>query len=360
MASSKILVGPAIETMHRLEASSVQCIVTSPPYYGLRSYGGLVAQFGGDPDCDHQWDTSEVVLRITGGLSDKQLSNPGSVTEPVGATRCGLCGMWVGELGSEPDPQDYIAHLVEVFRAARRVLHHTGLLWIVIGDSYVGSGRGPTGHNGIGNQSHRQGFVGGRGVAPSRARGLKPKDLMMIPARLAIALQEDGWYLRSDIIWAKPNPMPSSVRDRPTLSHEHILMLSKSRRYYYNQDAIREQSGANRRNVWNIIVRGTRYNHTATFPEALVEPMILAGSRPGDTVLDPFCGIGTTGLVALRHGRDFIGIDLSYESAQVANARILAMNEAKLVRSGRKVWHQLPIPTEDEHELRGADVSELS
>ncbi|AIQ99641.1 putative methyltransferase [Citrobacter freundii] len=276
----------------------VQMCVTSPPYFGLRSY-------------------------LQDGHPDKHL-----------------------EIGREVTTRAYIRDLVEVFRAVREVLVDDGTLWIVIGDTYAATRtwQAPSTRGGPKHAAAQQGAGGMR-----TGDGLKPKDMMGIPWALAFALRRDGWYLRQDIVWAKPNPMPESVSDRCTRSHEYLFLLAKNRRYYFDQDAIREPSvdsrgpgntrpvsappgerasgsnanlrgslhkiGArstrNRRDVWTIASKPFRGGHFAVFPDTLVTPCILAGSRIGDTVLDPFMGSGTTAVAALRLQRNFIGCELN-------------------------------------------------
>lgn len=318
---NSILQGDCLEVLQSLPDNSVQCCVTSPPYYGLRSY-------------------------IPDGHEDKPL-----------------------EIGTEGTPQEYIAKLVQVFREVRRVLRHDGTLWLNIGDSYASSDKADsTGferlHTWSGDGQERSAgekTKGAKGRAPT-AKGFKPKDLMMIPARLAIALQEDGYYLRSDIIWHKPSAMPESVTDRPTNDYEHVFLLAKSERYYYDCDAIREahQSGCddvgstwkerktngtpthyglqsvaqfhdtlgkhplgrNKRAVWSINTQPLSMAHFATMPPKLVEPCILAGSKAGDVILDPFCGAGTVPLVAIKHHRHYIGIELNPAYITLINKRI--------------------------------------
>lgn len=267
-AAAKIIVGDNRETLASLPDGSVQTCVTSPPYWGLRDYG-----------------------------QDEQI-------------------------GLEESPDDYVAEMVAVFREVRRVLADDGTLWLNLGDSYL------------------------------------DKSLVGIPWRVAFALQADGWCLRSDIIWHKPNPMPESVTDRPTKSHEHIFLMSKSPKYFYDHEAIREQASQdlgnsqirfggskygdsddpkfatksgnvyemnglrNRRDVWTISTQGYPGAHFAVYPPALIEPCILAGSREGDTVLDPFSGSGTTGMVALRHGRNYVGLELNPDYAELSRERI--------------------------------------
>lgn len=309
---------------HLMEAGSVQTCVTSPPYFGLRDYG-------------HD-----------------------------------------GQIGLEDTPDAYVARIVEVFRAVRRVLADDGTLWLNLGDSYSRSpakgGSGPNGKNeskwGYGSaQNAKDGSsdkMVGRGDRPgTRTGGLGEKQLLGIPWRVAFALQADGWYLRQDIIWHKPNPMPESVRDRCTKSHEYIFLFSKRPRYYFDSDAIKEPavggwngsqfhtgktathqlnrasvkrggfSGKtgdaafravtetrNKRSVWTVTTKPFKGAHFATFPPDLIEPCILAGSRPGDTVLDPFGGAGTTALVAERHGRNSVLCELNPEYVAIAEGRL--------------------------------------
>lgn len=299
--------GDALTVLRTLPARSVHCCVTSPPYFGLRDYGVK------------------------------------------------------GQLGLERSPDEYVARLVEVFGEVRRVLRDDGTLWLNLGDSYaVGKqgradgGRPEKGRGWAEYQYQENGFR--QRQAPD---GLKPKDLLGIPWRVAFALQADGWYLRSDIIWHKPNPMPESVRDRPTKGHEYLFLLAKGERYYYDAEAIRENSppckpsefgrkvasayglakltgnmapgvkwgsngGRNRRTVWTVTPATFREAHFATFPPALIEPCILAGSPVGGTVLDPFSGAGTTGLVAAQHDRSYVGIELNRKYVAMSRRRIKA------------------------------------
>lgn len=319
--------GDALEVLSTLETGTVQTIVTSPPYYGLRDYGTA------------------------------------------------------GQLGQEDTPAQYLDALVRVFREARRVLKDNGTLWLNLGDSYAGAGKGPSN-----NGAHRN--MNPLASAPTHwlsiPEGLKPKDLLGIPWRAAFALQADGWYLRQDIIWHKPNPMPESVTDRCTKAHEYVFLLTKSERYYYDHDAIKEQPrpdprgaglhngyapagqaphrgglncgvkhrttdkqrghgrrhagfndrwdaltkaeqaalGRNKRSVWTVATRPYPEAHFATYPPQLIEPCILAGSRPGDTVLDPFNGSGTTGEVALRLDRCYVGIEINPEYVTLTQRRL--------------------------------------
>ncbi len=302
----RILFGDCVESLRGLDAQSIQTCVTSPPYFGLRDYG-----------VD-------------------------------------------GQIGLEQTPDEYVAKLVAVFREVRRVLKDDGTLWLNLGDSYaanrsyqVGSTKGGAKH------SPAQDALG----ASTVPEGLKPKDLIGIPWRVAFALQSDGWYLRQDIIWHKPNPMPESVRDRCTKAHEYIFLLSKSERYFFDSEAMREPSAGwpiggaktrgktgyatasgagkspqrdsngglggdgqtrNRRSVWTVATKPFKGAHFATFPPDLIEPCILAGSKPGDVVLDPFGGAGTTGLVARKHGRNAVLCELNPEYANLAEERLAA------------------------------------
>lgn len=296
--------GDALETLAAMPAESAQMCVTSPPYWGLRDYGAD------------------------------------------------------GQIGLEPTPEQFVSRLVEVFREVRRVLKDDGTLWLNLGDSYAGSwgnqgrkeGRGTQRPiNGPMLQQFRKASAPAHAVncdmdedcscgvedAPKyperRNTGswvrdhptLKPKDLIGVPWRVAFALQADGWFLRSDIIWHKPNPMPESVRDRPTKAHEYLFLLAKSERYHYDAAAVCEQpSGRNRRTVWTVPTRPFFGAHFATFPPDLIEPCILAGSRPGDVVLDPFNGAGTTGLVSYMHGRQYVGIELNPEYVEITRKRL--------------------------------------
>ncbi len=289
-ANYSIVSGDCLEEMRKMAEGSVNCCVTSPPYFGLRDYG-----------VD-------------------------------------------GQMGLEQTPDEYVALLVAVFHEARRVLRDDGTLWLNLGDSYAGGGHG--GH------SDNKAAIGVTGPRYNKPVGLKSKDLIGIPWRVAFALQADGWYLRQDIIWVKPNAMPESVTDRCTKSHEYVFLLSKSQSYYYDNEAVKEpavsvgripggnlkvdasrnDSGSdmtvpvapmrNKRSVWTISTRPFKGAHFATFPEKLVEPCILAGCPSGGTVLDPFMGSGTTLAVAKRLGRNSVGIDLNHDYCEIARKRI--------------------------------------
>ena len=314
-------------TLHHADArhlptpnESSDCVVTSPPYWGLRDYG-LGGWVGGDADCDH----AKTVARHDGGRqningfhgSSKADSDKGIIQYANHCPKCDAIRESEG-IGLEPTPDLYVQNMVEVFREVWRVLKPTGTVWLNLGDSYVG-----TGHKGEYTAPKYSAGRNGQAIAlNNKVNGLKSKDLVGVPWRVAFALQADGWYLRSDIIWSKINPMPESVQDRPTKAHEYIFLLTKSPRYYYDTEAIQETTGANKRSVWAIATQPYPEAHFATYPEKLVEPCILAGCPLGGVVLDPFVGSGTTMAVAQRLGRKGVGTDLSTEYLALASKRL--------------------------------------
>jgi DNA modification methylase len=292
----KILQGDCIETLQKLDDKSINTCITSPPYWGLRNYNDEKKQ-----------------------------------------------------LGMEDTPEEFVDNLVKVFREVKRVLRDDGTVWLNLGDSYSSGGRTTTT-----NQSLRGDKDYGV-TRPKPSKGIKPKDLIGIPWRVALALQQDGWYLRQDIIWHKPNPMPESVKDRCTKAHEYIFLLSKSPKYYFDNEAIKEdgvikagtkgakgskerqnQKGVNarppeykiydgkrnKRSVWTVTTKPFKGAHFATFPMDLIEPCVLAGCPEGGTVLDPFGGSGTTGIVAVNHNRHAVLCELNQEYIDLAKKRI--------------------------------------
>jgi DNA modification methylase len=425
-----------LETLRRLPDESVHCMVTSPPYWGLRDYSGEPQVWGGDADCDHEWgemgrphhpnQVEQTKWKSAEAAGKGQTAGSGQL--------CQKCGAWLGQFGLEPTPQMYTEHLVEIFREIRRVLRDDGTCWLNLGDSYAGSGpsgasyqsettKRRAGKKQDGNFSLSKRLVE-RGLTydnkkPVPPPGLKSKDLVGIPWRSAFALQDDGWYLRSEIIWHKPNPLPESVRDRVTRAHEHIFMFAKKAKYFYDHDAIKEPlamtpqrrltprsgmrheamrpdkkydyeisdepqqqgpaNGRNKRSVWTVTPKPYRGAHFAVFPPELIEPCVLAGTsekgccpmcgnpweRATETeaerdwredlvevaeeqpakrrkvagwhptcgcpehepipckVLDPFSGSGTTGVVCLDHGRDYVGLDINSDYRDLAVARLL-------------------------------------
>lgn len=324
-----ILHGNNIETLKTIPDEAVDCCITSPPYYGLRDYG-TGTWVGGDPDCPHKRLSKYSENTITGHAQEELIGNVG---DAIYKTVCPLCGAVREDkqVGLEETPEEYIKRLVGIFKEVKRVLKKEGTLWVNIGDSYAGNGHGM---NADGSE---------------KLYGYKAKDLIGIPWLLAFALRNDGWYLRQDIIWHKPNPMPESVKDRCTKSHEYIFLLSKSPRYYFDYEAIQEtattgesvrdknadgerfSSGLhvygeggkrNKRDVWSVSPAHYKEAHFATFPEELIEPMILAGCPKNGIVLDPFMGSGTTGAVAVLNKRHYIGCELNQEYIKMANRRI--------------------------------------
>lgn len=327
-----------------LKDATVQCCVTSPPYYGLRDYG-TAKWIGGDPECSHKRDSK---VSKSGETGSDNVS--GGIGDAIYKDICPKCGAIRkdDQIGLEPTPDEYVAKLVSVFREVKRVLKDDGTLWLNLGDSYAGN-------NSRASNGGRAGYGTPReGVFNRGGEGIKDKDLIGIPWSVAFALRADGWYLRSDIIWSKPNPMPESVKDRPTKAHEYLFLLAKSQKYYYDAEAIKDPSKepednrgergnrkrfpteqvagirgpgiypmANKRSVWTINTQPFKGAHFAVMPEKLVEPCVLAGSRPGDLILDPFAGSGTVGVVAQKLGRSFIGIELNPEYVKLAESRLL-------------------------------------
>lgn len=390
-----LLVGDAAEMLRTLPEASVQCCVTSPPYWGLRDYGTARWEGGDDPACRH------VVGEIRTGLGMEKLSEryrgggkkAGETKEITATGQCPQCGAVRidHQIGLEPTPEAFVERLVGVFREVWRVLKDDGTLWMNLGDSYASNAGGydASGSRGV-TSSKRLSAATMAAVMKHQGRkpidGLKPKDLVGIPWMVAFALRADGWYLRQDIIWHKPNPMPESVTDRCTKAHEYLFLLTKSQRYYYDAEAIKEPvngtanprgngvnpkaryktpdgwdtskgegghgsfhkngrekgmvkaprskqnesfsaavSGLldtrNKRSVWTVGTEGFAAAHFATYPPNLIRPCIRAGSRPGDVVLDPFGGSGTTGQVALEEGRRAVLIELNPEYAALCRKR---------------------------------------
>lgn len=403
--SVRIINGDCLDEMKTLPDESVHCCVTSPPYWGLRDYGTATWE-GGDADCEHRGrpmprqDTHGAGIEHGrfGATRGTQPSKKAYVIPVRAACRCGATRV-DAQLGLEASPAEYVEKIVAVFREARRVLRDDGTLWLNLGDSYSNDTKWGGSSGGKNQHSADGGYQGqrvrrGNDCDPKRGpaapgqpyqqfpSGLKPKDLVGIPWRVAFALQADGWYLRQDIIWAKPNAMPESVRDRCTKSHEYLFLLAKSEKYYCDMESIKEPSteanrqsrlerdsdksaptekvngirvrspagwktgpGAhgsihnegreqevtyaeidgskrNKRSVWTVATQPLKEAHFATFPPALIEPCILAGCPVGGTVLDPFGGAGTTGLVADRLQRDAILIELNGDYSRMAAERI--------------------------------------
>ncbi len=300
-----VIEGDCRQVLATLPDASVHCVVTSPPYWGLRDYGTGTWE-GGDAGCDHS--PEQRGGRFASPVSDKQRSNTGSGTASARDCPCGARRI-DQQIGLEPSLDAYVAEMVAVFREVRRVLRDDGTLWLNLGDAYVS--HKPRGNATLsqseGFGSYAAAFAGAQNAIDLRGKGHKDKDLMMIPARVALALQDDGWWLRSDIIWAKPNPMPESVTDRPTSAHEHVFLLTKAPRYFFDAEAVREAAtgrtdtssypvhtpgqegivktfgkdglvGRNIRNVWEIATAPFPEAHFATFPPELAERCIKAGT----------------------------------------------------------------------------------
>lgn len=297
MNTAKILVGDAVARLRELSDGSVRTCVTSPPYWGLRDYGND------------------------------------------------------GQLGLEPTPQEFVENLCQVFDEVWRVLADDGTVWVNLGDTYANNG------GSVQPQRDNSGATGGFERPKSIGNAIKAKDLVGIPWRFAFAMQDRGWYLRQDIIWAKPNPMPESVTDRCTKSHEYVFLLTKNPRYYFDHEAIKEPAihandrrngkgrhtytgkraendglvqqsfvtvndTRNKRSVWTVNTKAYKEAHFAVYPTELIEPCVKAGSAVGDTVLDPFSGSGTTGEVALKLGRNYVGCELNPDYAKLSEKRI--------------------------------------
>jgi site-specific DNA-methyltransferase (cytosine-N4-specific) len=354
---NKVYWGDCRDSMRqmKLEGIKVQTCVTSPPYYGLRDYG-TGTWIGGDETCSHKRDSKYSDKTIT-GHANKDLT----VGDAIYKTICPKCGAVRKDLqiGLEETPQEFIDNLVEVFACVWDILADDGTLWVNLGDTYSAGGRGGGQEGGI--QQGNKGSITGEVFSTWKVEGYRPKNLLGMPWRLAFALQDFGWNLRQDIIWHKPNPMPESVKDRCTKSHEYIFLLSKKQHYYFDYLAIQEPSKevsleraksswnpsklnisidgpknesfdsmgdrwvkemANKRDVWTVNTKSYKGAHFATYPEELIEPMILAGSRAGDIVLDPFFGSGTTGQVSQALGRKWIGCELNKDYEKLQNERI--------------------------------------
>lgn len=343
-----IKIGDCREVLKTLPSKSINCVVTSPPFWGLRDYQTGV-WIGGDPNCPHMRTTKigKTVKTITG---HQTIHDHGiGVGDAIYKSECPKCGALRkdAQLGLEETPTKFTENLVKVFREVHRVLKDDGTLWLNLGDSYSGSGKGSS--NSLNKEHHHLEGIHSK-IVPN---GLKEKDLVGIPWRVAFALQADGWYLRQDIIWHKPNPMPESVKDRCTKSHEYIFLFSKNKNYYYDNEAIKEKatdwgtrdrvngkyhnegtglqphSGLeksyetkNKRSVWTVNTKPYKEAHFAVFPTELIEPCIKAGCPKGGTVLDPFGGSGTTGLVADRLGLDAVIIELNKDYINIANDRV--------------------------------------
>lgn len=395
----ELICGDALEVLRNAGDGQVRCVVTSPPYWGLRDYKTGRWE-GGDPTCKHRYANAQRGTNTDGSFSTER-SFEGGARPTLGSCRwCGAVRV-DQQVGLEPSVDLYVQRLVEVFREVRRVLTDDGTVWLNLGDSYVtrprGNRKGDPSTSSLTNPQRqeqvyphnvdwrvRNGRPDGDVKAALNHTVLKHKDLIGVPWRVAFALQADGWWLRSDVVWHKLNALPESVKDRPTRAHEFLFLLTKSDRYFYDHEAIKEPAAwtahprrvvdntpgeaarppgtaphtglrttglapvipirkndstesaevrgqnhkrtagfqarwdtdpdkpklRNKRDVWSLTSEPYRKAHFAVMPTKLVEPCVLAGTQPNDLVLDPFCGSGTVGVVALRHGRRFVGVDL--------------------------------------------------
>ena len=326
--------GDCLASLKTMESESVNTCVTSPPYYGLRDYG-TGTWIGGDPNCPHRRMSKKSDATITG---HKNFDAMLGVGDAIYKTTCPLCGAVRvdDQVGLEETPEQYIENLVHVFREVRRVLKDDGTLWLNLGDSYAGSRKGQA-QDGMNDLLNKKTKGLKLDIQDLVEIGYKQKDLMGIPWRVAFALQADGWYLRQDIIWHKPNPMPEPVQDRCTKAHEYIFLLSKSQYYYFDAAAIKEESvvdaseNRNKRSVWSVPTRAYHGSHFAVFPPDLIEPCILAGCPPGGATLDPFGGSGTTAGVAMKLNRKAILCELNQEYVGIMEQRIQEIvNEKKV------------------------------
>ena len=355
----KFLQGDVFDKIKELEDNSIDCVVTSPPYWGLRDYG-TASYEGGDPDCKHT---------ITDGIVDnknnKLIERPDRASDKKNCVKCGAKRI-DKQLGLEPTYQEHIQNIVELFKVIKPKLKDSATVWLNYGDSYAATINGTKVKDmkkNWGRKADDRTFVDKPFCTIQGS--LKQKDLVMIPNRIAIALQEDGWWIRSEIIWHKPNPMPESTKDRPTQCHEKIWLITKNKKYYYDAEAVREpcqnetirrmtlgnkgkignnknstgwkqlnnywgseqsvkdaNKGRNRRNVWTITTKPFKDAHFATFPKDLIEPCIKAGCPENGIVLDPFGGSGTTGIVAVENNRKAILIELNKDYIHIAKKRI--------------------------------------
>jgi site-specific DNA-methyltransferase (adenine-specific) len=360
MLKNTIINGNSLEILKTLPDNLVDMVITSPPYWGLRDYGLTDSIYGGDKDCNHEW--LEDVKKPSGGK--------GSLCANVGANRndfanardhniisnfCTKCGAWSGQLGQEPDYHDYLNHLFEIIKECARITKDTGSIWINLGDSYCG-----TGNKGNYRDPKYKDGRNGQSVSKNRiVEGIKQKSLIGIPDRLKIMMIDNGFICRNEVIWHKPNQMPSSVKDRFTVDFEKFYFFTKNKKYYFEQqlepyisdenhklrnrikegkynntkqfsDGYRDfykVGGRNKRSVWTINTKPLKEAHFAVYPEELIEVPIKACCPEGGIVLDPFFGSGTTGLVANKQNKYYIGIELNKNYIQIAKNRLAELND---------------------------------
>ena len=365
MDTNKIYNETCLETVKRMPDEFIDCVVTSPPYYGLRDYGTGRWE-GGDPDCDHVRSNKKSDKTTTG---HRNFDDMGGVGDAIFKSKCAKCGAKRidEQIGLEETPEEYVQSLVTLFAEIRRALKKSGTVWLNLGDSYATSHPHGTKDDDTGwaHGNISQGYMARAGGVGGQ---VKQKDLIGIPWRVALALQADGWYLRQDIIWHKPNPMPESVKDRCTKSHEYIFLLTKAPRYYFDSKAIEEEATGfdgrkktmhagsekylasvvpgqaahtfaagqherwrydennmpvrNKRSVWTVATKPFADAHFAVYPTELISPCIQAGCPEDGIVYDPFMGSGTTAEVAHRLGRNWIGSELNPDYVKIAMNRL--------------------------------------
>ena len=354
---NSIIKGDALTVLKNFPSDSIDCIFTSPPYYGLRKYDTPPVIFGGDKNCNHRWE--EFIHKgISGGTKSKKVQikekNNFQIVPNSNQLSCILCGAWIGELGQEPTHIMFIDHLVEIFMECARILKPDGTMWINISDSYSGSNQGngalPSGKNTTNRGTSKMQLEGHKSILSKS--DISAKSLMCIPDRLKVALVDNGLICRNEIIWHKPNQMPSSAKDRFTNDYEKVYFFTKLGDYFFNQQLepsfwaekdkrietgktisgktlkgeyalsgsgiYRKDKMRNMRTVWSINTRGKKECHFATFPLELPTKGILAGCPEGGIVLDPFFGSGTTGIAARDNNRNWIGIELNSEYIDIA------------------------------------------
>jgi DNA modification methylase len=345
-----------------LESESIDLIITSPPYYGLRAYNTNPIIWGNNDECEHDWNDELKKWRDgkRGQIGRKEKWDDSFQWEGIKHAFCSKCNAWKGSLGLEPTPQLYIKHLIDIFRECKRVLKKTGSCWVNIGDSYS------THWSGSKNSSHNfynAGIASSNGIGTIKKHkfGMSEKSLIGIPERFVIGMTDDGWIRRNTIIWHKGNCMPSSAKDRFTIDFEYFYFFTKSKKYYFEtqyessidikkrinntiggpKNSLHDFGSASRtyggkavktislnpngrlkRTVWKINTSPFKEAHFATFPEKLIETPIKACSPQNGLVLDPFMGAGTTGLMAKKLGRNYIGIELKSGYIDIANKRI--------------------------------------
>lgn len=357
-----IIQGNTLEVLKNIPDNSINMVITSPPYWGLRCYNTNPQIWDGDENCKHEWNTEIIRKRTNGDVPGKNSlfakHRPNDIVNrpDVVSNICIKCGAWKGELGSEPTYEMYINHLIQIFDEVRRVLKDDGTCWVNLGDSYAGSNQGA----GTKNLSSKQASNRGTNYMTTETHksllkncGIKPKSLVGIPDRFKIAMIDNGWICRNDIIWHKPNAMPSSVRDRFTVDYERIFFFTKNTKYYFKQqkepssdsyngkrgsgktrkklqsamcgntqDEVKIYKDRNKRCVWSINTKSFKEAHFAVFPDDLVETPIKAGCPENGIVLDIFMGSGTTAIKALELNRNYIGIELNPEYIKIAENRI--------------------------------------